>query len=650
MEAALAGHAPQPVHAMVILTGRKDPTWKAYARGEKLELGHWIPGAAETAPISLQFAGRGRGGKAQLRGRVQQGDQDIVLAPSNIVLENQVLHLEPLVIQAFGGTIGARGTADFTNTDDPRFRLSLALQGLNWTPAAEGDAKPVPVYLEQALLGVAGTSQVWAAYGTAKAARDNQNAELKLDVRGSQRGAFIQQLVATTPGGKASVEGKVGWEPVLAWEAKAELDGFDPGYFVPGWDGRLSGSIVSDGRQADPAPGTTEAGPLSASVNIPRLHGQLRGRALDARFTGQLRGETGSGDLRLSVGSSQVPAKGSVGERIDVDARFEPLHLDDLLPGANGTLSGTARLTGMTATPDIQANLHGSGLRWDGYAADTLSLVGHMPWRGGQGQIQLDATGLEVGMALDRVQLTGTGNLQRLQLAGTARNEMASLVLDGDVGQTASGWAGGLQALRIDPAKGVAWQLSAPTRFRTAGNGFVLEQTCLAANGGGSLCAQANWPSAGASFHAEALPLTLVQPWLPLNEGRRTHLRGQLSVDGNIRPIGNGLQGQIKLLSPEGGVRLGDNARGELLRYDNFNSTIDLTPQAINVYAGIGFQGDGFVDAKLRTGWSPNSPLAGDIYLNMSRLTWLSCSRPIWCARPACWPATSASVASVIPR
>lgn len=55
------------------------------------------------------------------------------------------------------------------------------------------------------------------------------------------------------PGGKASVEGRLGWEPALAWEARANLDGFDLGYFLPGWDGRLSGQVLSSGARQAPA-------------------------------------------------------------------------------------------------------------------------------------------------------------------------------------------------------------------------------------------------------------------------------------------------------------------------------------------------------------------------------------------------------------
>ena len=628
MEIALAGHAPQPVEAMVIISGREQPQWRAFVRGDQLAVGDLIPGATAGAPLSLSFSGRGEAGRGRIMGRVQQGGQDIVLVPSNFVLENQLLRLEPLVLEAFGGIIGARGEADFTDNRNPRFRLSLALQGLNWTPRGEQGKPPVPVFLEQARLGLAGTLQGWATHGTARLARDGQQADLGFDVRGSDRGAFIQNLLATTPGGSARAEGKLGWSPALAWEAQVSLDRFDPGYFLPGWDGRLSGTLASTGSQAPPSAPGEPAGPLQASIDIARLHGQLRERALDASARVRIAGDQGQGEVRLALGSSRIQAEGRVGRTLDVTAELAPLHLDDLLPGAAGTLAGNLHLTGASNAPDIRADLQGSGLRWGDYQAESLRVAGNLPWQRGQGELQLEATALQAGVALDSVQLTGHGNLQQLAITGTARNELASLRLEGDIGQTASGWAGGLQALHIDPAKGADWQLSAPTRFSVAGSRLQLADTCLGAETGGALCASADWPARGVTVQGDALPLSLVQPWLPLNEGRRTYLRGELTLDGTVRPAGNGFAGQIKLVSPEGGVRLGDNARGELVRYDNFNATIDLTAGAINAYVGVGFAGNGFVDARVATGWSDGSPLVGDVYLNMARLYWLELFSP----------------------
>ncbi|WP_251269456.1 hypothetical protein, partial [Enterobacter hormaechei] len=76
--------------------------------------------------------------------------------------------------------------------------------------------------------------------GRAEIEREAQKAQLQFDVRGNDQAASIHQLQAQTPGGQLQVEGQVAWAPQLDWDAKATLKDFDPGYFVPGWNGRLS--------------------------------------------------------------------------------------------------------------------------------------------------------------------------------------------------------------------------------------------------------------------------------------------------------------------------------------------------------------------------------------------------------------------------
>lgn len=44
---------------------------------------------------------------------------------------------------------------------------------------------------------------------------------------------------------------------------------------------------------------------------------------------------------------------------------------------------------------------------------------------------------------------------------------------------------------------------------------FTLSATCLDAQGGGALCLHADWPHEGLVLKGQALPLTLVHPWLP---------------------------------------------------------------------------------------------------------------------------------------
>ncbi|WP_313214865.1 translocation/assembly module TamB domain-containing protein, partial [Stenotrophomonas acidaminiphila] len=633
MEVALAGYAPRPLHASLVLDGRSDPVWSVAARSEELDLGQLVPAqylAQAPAPLALDFNARGRGGSARLQGRVRQGEQELVLAPSNIVIDNQVLTVSPLVAEAFGGELRLQGSADFSDTQNPGFRFAVVANQLTWTPAPDPSAPgitPVPLHLKEARLGVAGTLKNWAAIGKAEVAREAQDARLDFDLRGSDQQARIEKLAASTPGGSLDLTGSAAWQPALSWDVDARLASFDPGYFVPGWEGKLSGTLASRGKQL-PSPAGTADMRFEATLDVPQLKGRLRGRSVDARARLAMQGTQGEGDVRLVMGDSRIEAKGKVGDRLDVDARLQPLHLSDLLPGASGSLAGTLQLRGTPAQPDVTADLRGDGLRWDDWKAGQASISGHLPWKGDNGALQVQASAVEAGMLLDSVRIDARGSVQNLRLEADTRNELGALALGGSVRQAGQAWRGELAALRVAPVKGAPWQLRQAAPFSVQGGNFTLADTCLGSDTGGALCVGANWPREGLRLRGDALPLALVQPWLPPNAGRRIYLRGEVTIDGQLRPRGKAWEGSFKVASAEGGIRLGDNARGELVRYDHFSINVDMQPGGINGYLGVGFQGDGFVDAKVRTGWEPNAALNGELYLNMSRLYWMELFSP----------------------
>src|SRR3546814_11056806 len=77
----------------------------------------------------------------------------------------------------------------------------------------------------------------------------------------------------TLDSGHIDIEGDAGTAPRLHWDARATLDGFDPGFFVDGWTGAVDANIASKG-------GAREDDGYDATVDIPHIGGQLRGRAL----------------------------------------------------------------------------------------------------------------------------------------------------------------------------------------------------------------------------------------------------------------------------------------------------------------------------------------------------------------------------------
>ncbi len=578
----------------------------------------------------------GKGGNANLRGKVKQGDQELELAPSVVSLQDQVLKVSPLLVKGLGGEARLEGTADFSQEDQQKLNFSVVARDLTWVPAPDPNtagSAPVPVTLKEARFGLAGTLKAWAAIGRADVEREKQKAQLRFDVRGNDQAASIHQLQAQTPGGQLQVEGQVAVAPQLDWDAKATLKDSTPATSC-----RLERPPVRQpglkGRQPPPpanaAPGTS--GTLEATVDLPSLKGILRQRNLDAQGKFALQGAQGQGDLKLSLGSSRVTASGKVGDRLDIEARFEPLQLSDLLPAADGGLRGQVQVKGPRDAPDITADLVGNNLNWDGYGAESLSIRApavarrqrHAGRAGPAGQRGHAAGAAEHRRTGQCVQpAPGRADPQR-DGCGRAAGQRAPA-------GHAVAWRAGLAAHRTGEGRCLGAACTGGVRDQR--QHLHLSEACLAP----PAAARAHRPTgrAKAWWCSDALPLALVQPWAPPQSGRRIYLRGDVSLDAQIRPRGAAWEGHVEVRSKEGGVRLGENrntvgdtTRGELVRYDQFSLKLDMTPSSIKGYLGMGFQGNGFVDAKMQTGWEASAPLNGELYLNMSRLYWLELFSP----------------------
>ncbi|KAF1710196.1 translocation/assembly module TamB domain-containing protein [Pseudoxanthomonas sacheonensis] len=614
MDMGLAGNAPAPVRVTLGVRGEDNPTWSFSGKTESLDLA--LLGMVEDSmPLAFDLEAKGAGGAAALQGRIAQGDFVAVIEPSKIRIADEVLTVEPLAVRAFDGLTTLRGRADFKDPENPVFKFSANARGLRWGQDAQTQIGA------DADLGIAGQMKAWAAIGKATLVREKQKATVDFDGRGDGEQLVLKKLQAKMPTGTLDATGTVGWEPALRWDLGAKLAGFDPGYFLADWKGNVSGDLASKGQ-------ARETGGFDATLDVPKLGGSLRGRKLDGRGKFALHGDQGEGELALSLGNSRVNAKGKVGDRLDVDAKLQPLHLDDLLPDASGSIAGTLKLTGARNAPNVDADLTGSGLKWSGYSADALSVRGRLPWAGSGGELAVRGSAVDVGMVLDSVRLDAHGAVENLRFDGGANNSMGSVSLAGTALKRGANWQGSLDALQLTPSKGSSWRLQQAARYAQNGSAFTLSPACLAASGGGALCAQANWPKQGIQVHADALPLTLVQPWLPPNNGRPLTLRGEIKLKGSVKPAGNAWVGELHLSSLDGGLKLGNNARGEIVRYDNFTLDVDFNPQTIKGRLGTGFKGDGFVDATIATGWDEFAPLKGDIYFHNSRLFWMELFSP----------------------
>ncbi|MDQ3268963.1 MAG: translocation/assembly module TamB, partial [Pseudomonadota bacterium] len=445
MLVAVGGRAPGPLRATLRLRGQEDPRWQFRAQADALDPGLLSGGTQPPAPdpIVAQLRASGVGGKARLQGSFTRGELQVDVRPSQLHLEEQVLVVEPLALELLGGTATLHGRADFSNPRNRRFKFQVDAQGLTWggDPA---DADSTPVVLADLDAGIAGTLEAWAATGNARLARDGEEAQVEFDGRGGTESVDLRRLVASMPTGTLNATGRVSWAPSLAWDLDARLAGFDPGYFISGWDGAVNGRIASRAQ-------TRGDGGLDIRVEAPDLGGRLRGRPLDGSGELSIRAPAPGrsfnayeGQVALSLGGSRIDASGRVTDMIDVDARLSPLRLADLLPDASGTLRGTLRLNGPRTAPDIAADLSGDALAWGGYRADSLTARGQLPWRGSGGDLTVRASGLQAGVPLETLRIDARGAVESLRLDADARGDVGALSLTGTAGRRGSAWEGTL--------------------------------------------------------------------------------------------------------------------------------------------------------------------------------------------------------------
>lgn len=658
MHVAIAGHAPSPLHASLVLHGRDAPRWRLDADAEGLDLG-LVTGAEasdEDQPMVFSFSADGIGGAADLRGQMRQGDLVATVLPSKVRLENQVLDVQPLALEIFGGTATLRGTADFKDPANARFRFAANARGLTFggqttvataaanpppsvsaaklqkatTQAPQAATQEVPVAIGvDADLGFAGTMRSWAAIGDATLRRDGEQATVRFDGRGNDERMVLKTLQARMPSGTLDGSGTVAWAPSLGWDIDAKLAGFDPGYFAADWKGSVNGRLTTQGR-------TRDDGGLEIVADAAGLGGRLRNRPLGGRaqFTmhgaGTAGGETAyEGDVALTLGGSRIDAKGKVASTLDIDARLSPLVLADLLPGGAGTLRGTLEIRGPRTAPDVNVDLTGTGLRYGDLRADSISARGRLPWQRGNGAIAVRASGLDVGVPVSSLTLDARGAIESLQVQGEARGDIGTLSLAGNASKRGTSWQGALSAFQLTPVRGASWRLQQAARFSWDGRNGTLSSSCFVSSGGGSLCANADWPRRGLAVKGDALPLSLLVPYLPEREDERPWvLRGEISLDGQLRPAGNAWRGEVHVRSAGGGLKNSARSRREVLNYDNLVLDATFDPRRIHAELGTAFNSGGRIEASITTGWDDYAPLSGNVAVNTTELVWLELFSP----------------------
>lgn len=607
------------------------PRWVLGVDAPALDLARLGLDAAGAPALALRLQVEGEGARAALEGEIERDGLALGIAPSTLAWAEGRLEAAPLVLRAFEGETRIEGVLD-TAGEAPRVDLRATLAGLRWREAPEA-----PAVQADGGIALAGPLAGWTLAGTLDLARGVDRAQAVLEGRGDADQLTLDALRLDTPAGRAEGRARVAWAPALAWEASLALEGVDPGWLLPGWDGALRGRVDTRG-------GVDTAGALAWRVEAPALAGTLRARTLAAALTLDADAAGLAVDADLRLGESHVLAEGRVdAARIDLRARLQPLVLPDLLPGTSGRVEGTLALAGDPARPSLEAELRGEALSLEGIEAATLALAGHLPARGDDGALRIDATGVRAaGLAIDTLEARVSGSSAAPALEASARGPDGVLALALDARQQAGGaWAGTLRRLSLALEGVPALALEAPADFTLAPAATplraTLDEACLAGPGAGRLCLAARLPGALEARLAD-VPLALARPWLVV-DGLPLDASGTLAGEADLALDAAGRwSGRAALRASAGRLALAADADADddandaaiddatdqvLLAWTGLDARATLDAGALAAEATLALAGEGRIAARLDAGAGDAGALDGALELDVHDLVFL---------------------------
>ena len=246
--------------------------------------------------------------------------------------------------------------------------------------------------------------------------------------------------------------------------------------------------------------------PLQFSAVIERLEGRVRGRPVVARGSLEYGGDgLSASDLVFESGRSRLTVDGSLGETAGIELAVDIATLDDILPGASGSLAGRVRYAhagGNAAAPAIlRINLQGKDLRAFEWSVGELrvsepggeDLIERLPAIAGVPSnpplwLALEArdiAGPAGAIPSFEAILAGDGERQSLAVSAHFEGARVEAALAGK--RSGEHWAGTLERFDVLPEGGSAWALREAAPLRWA-DGLTVESACLLAGEESTMC------------------------------------------------------------------------------------------------------------------------------------------------------------------
>lgn len=408
---------------------------------------------------------------------------------------------------------------------------------------------------------------------------------LQADVNGDLEQIQVNNLVVDTGAGGLTGDADIAFADQIAWDARLELDRFNPGYWVPELEASLSGPVSTAGR-------LDEQGFPEAAANVD-ISGTWQSN--DTHIAGELESANQQWhvrELELRVGENIVQGSGSWAESLSASVNLDLPRLRAFLPGLSGVLKGSIQASGQPDNPVGRVQLEGSGLAWQELVTiDSLALDGQLQ-EGLVINAEANVRSLEAsGQTVSGVNLGVIGTLDDHDVSIQAITDQLAINL-GFAGGWQEGWEGMLTSARIELLKqNQTWTLADPTTLVYQPSGeLLMGQHCFEWQAS-SLCGadQVLMPSPELNYRINRFPTSALAMVMP--EG----LRWDAEINGDVVLVmeETGPDGRINLNAGPGTVEVLAGEEWQQLPYDELTTSLVLKPESAELALSLAGPGLG---------------------------------------------------------
>jgi translocation and assembly module TamB len=437
--------------------------------------------------------------------------------------------------------------------------------------------------------------------------------------RGDGRGANVEDLSTPVMGGRLAGRGRFDWRPDVRWRMALAGSGLYPGTKWPALAGRVDLAGVSEGR-------VTRGGAVG-TARIDRLAGTAGGRPVSGLGTLQLAGgHAVLSGAQLRLGTATATAAGAVGGPWSLRWNVDAPDLAQALPWGGGVLHARGSVLGASASPRIQATVHGDSLTLGDRHVRRLVADADLRLAGGALTLDLDASGVMLGRRrIDHFALQSRGPRARnvVTVRSTTGPDSLQLVLAGALG--AHEWRGRVRTLDLHSRAAGTWTLAAAAPLVLRQDGVSLRELCWRSGSVRACAAVLEWSRSG-PFRVDAtlvhVPLELARFWMPGDAVAHGPVDGRVHA---VQSPGGALAADAQLSPGPGWLSFPGEAGRDSVPFDRGTIGLSTSGGQIVATTRLTFPGQGTVAADVRAparaGLVPSRrPLAGAVHLHLRDL------------------------------